>query len=961
MDLATAENTTIKSKRPAPKKPNFIIRWLNSLEQNNRKTYWITYTLLFLLMYLLMGLFFFVQNKTFICLGDGLPQQYTSFVQLGDVYREMLNNISSGDLTIPMFSNAVGYGNDVLLSLGSYFGNPLYLISVFAPPESADVVLNATVIVTLFLSGVFFTLFARNRSDNGWAILIGCMIYVFSGFSLVSFYQIHMIYPLMIGPLVFLGAELVFQHRSPVLLPIAMALLMMNAIDAAYECCILLFIYCLIRFFSLPEKPSIRSFFIWFGKFLGLLILAVCISAIIFLPCAYDLLNQDRIGLDRPEDLLYPLSYYYRLWSGFLGFSYVGSECFYGYFPAAMLAILVLFTTKKSKQKTALVILFVLLTIILLFPIFGKALNGFAYPNNRWSWAYSLLIGYIAVAMIPFITRLTNKQRKAIVIVVAVYMIIGLGTELVYFQSAFLCALIILGLLAACLFFLKNHQNAMKLVLLGSVIISCGTTYWLWLSSDDGIRKHDQTTPGQAYDLMVNDSPNALIGELEGDNWRYDTSSVYITPNSPIVLGKNGVAFYNSIYNGAIDELNSELGLMSAQLNITMDSQDSRLMLEHLNGVKYILTTSDIADNAANNAPDHKAPAGYDNIVSTKTIKGTEYAVLETDYLLPLAFTYDRSCSQESIAELSPIQKQDLMALEAILDNGEAQVESDKNDGFSDYAEFDKLCQNVPYTAKLVYPNGEEAEFASGQDFTVPEGGADLYISTDIASNKRAYLQVEGLSYYKENPLLRLKNSATSFTVGVSSGAYDDTILQTVPSFSLYSGKDTWAVNLGVSDANRDQIVAHFSSAGTYSIDRISVALEDEEAVLEKLQELGNYAASDIVFEDNSLTCNVSVPENSIGNNIDDSANAIAESEYLFVRLPYSEGWHATIDGVETEIIKANYGFMAVKLSAGEHAIEFDYETPLLRVGAILSALGIAVLIVLAVIYRKSKLASDRS
>lgn len=40
-------------------------------------------------------------------------------------------------------------------------------------------------------------------------------------------------------------------------------------------------------------------------------------------------------------------------------------------------------------------ILFILSTLLLLFPAFGWLLNGLSYATNRWIWAYSLLVAYI--------------------------------------------------------------------------------------------------------------------------------------------------------------------------------------------------------------------------------------------------------------------------------------------------------------------------------------------------------------------------------------------------------------------------------------------------------------------------------------------------------------------------------------------------------------------------------------
>ena len=67
-----------------------------------------------------------------------------------------------------------------------------------------------------------------------------------------------------------------------------------------------------------------------------------------------------------------------------------------------------------------------------------------------------------------------------------------------------------------------------------------------------------------------------------------------------------------------------------------------------------------------------------------------------------------------------------------------------------------------------------------------------------------------------------------------------------------------------------------------------------------------------------------------------DSAAARAnreKSRYVFVSVPYSGGWSATMDGEPVEILKANVGFMAVEVDGEGHELRFSYVTPGLDLG----------------------------
>ncbi len=58
----------------------------------------------------------------------------------------------------------------------------------------------------------------------------------------------------------------------------------------------------------------------------------------------------------------------------------------------------------------------------------------------------------------------------------------------------------------------------------------------------------------------------------------------------------------------------------------------------------------------------------------------------------------------------------------------------------------------------------------------------------------------------------------------------------------------------------------------------------------------------------------------------------------VFFSVPYEEyGWSATVNGEKAEVLKATYGFVAVKCGEGENVIEFSYTTPGLFVGGEIS------------------------
>ena len=72
----------------------------------------------------------------------------------------------------------------------------------------------------------------------------------------------------------------------------------------------------------------------------------------------------------------------------------------------------------------------------------------------------------------------------------------------------------------------------------------------------------------------------------------------------------------------------------------------------------------------------------------------------------------------------------------------------------------------------------------------------------------------------------------------------------------------------------------------------------------------------------------------------------------LFLSVPFEEGWKIYVDGNRADKLKANYGFTAIDISAGQHDIKLDFIPPLLKEGTLVSIFSLLVLVIL-VTYKK--------
>ena len=79
------------------------------------------------------------------------------------------------------------------------------------------------------------------------------------------------------------------------------------------------------------------------------------------------------------------------------------------------------------------------------------------------------------------------------------------------------------------------------------------------------------------------------------------------------------------------------------------------------------------------------------------------------------------------------------------------------------------------------------------------------------------------------------------------------------------------------------------------------------------------------------------------------------QENLVFFSVPYDDGWTATVNGEPAEIEKVNVGFMAVRCGAGGNDIRFDYVTPGLKTGFMISGAALLLIALYLVYLRREK------
>jgi len=160
---------------------------------------------------------------------------------------------------------------------------------------------------------------------------------------------------------------------------------------------------------------------------------------------------------------------------------------------------------------------------------------------------------------------------------------------------------------------------------------------------------------------------------------------------------------------------------------------------------------------------------------------------------------------------------------------------------------------------------------------------------------------------------------------------------------SPYYWHDSQLVNLGYHQNGASRVTVEPSSVGTMSFDSLKVwALP-----------MTDYSARVAKLRANAMT-DVEFGTNRVSGTVDSARDGL-----LFLSIPYTPGWSASVDGRPVETIRVNTTYTGVPVSAGKHTVVLTYMTPGLVPGVI--AAIVAVLAFVAVRVVRRRVPADRS
>ncbi len=305
-----------------------------------------------------------------------------------------------------------------------FFALSFFCFCWFIPTGYMPYFYSFSSIVRLYLAGLSFCIlcFGTGRR-NRYGIMAGAIGYSFCGLTLLGVVQYpDCLVPMICFPLMILGMEKIIRKERKYLLIIAAAFLAAGASEFFITGMIISVVYALIRLGLMYVKRTGEALAA-FAEIILSLAVGVCLAGIILLPALILPAREHDVSLARAIFRLYPRTYYSALPGAVIsnGSSNYTYSLIMGYTPLVIPTVFLMFM--KKKENTFLKVMTGVCLAAVLFPAVSVILRGRAEGRPEcWSWAAALLGMYILVREWDDLVSVTEKQKKALLLLCAGYL-----------------------------------------------------------------------------------------------------------------------------------------------------------------------------------------------------------------------------------------------------------------------------------------------------------------------------------------------------------------------------------------------------------------------------------------------------------------------------------------------------------------------------------------------------------
>ena len=917
-----------------------------------------TYTLLFALFFVAVLSPFLVYGRTFLMTIDGYTQHVPSLTFFRQWLKTILQNFNQGKIEVPFWSMWVGFGENTITT--AIWFRFLYILSLLFSIETMESFFVLRLILRLYSAGLAYIAFAKTRVKNYWDILLGCMIYLFSGFVLYygprySFFVTGMIDL----PLLLLGVDRIFEKKWSWLFILVVFMEGFCGFYILFMVTIASVVYALFRYFELSPERRMDC-----GGFGRILLRHICqyalglgLAALGLLPMILKFFESSRAGADSGLNLWH--------WNVDIYLSYIRglvdshNIAYEGYIAFPSIALIgtfyLLYTRKKRNRLVSLQI--VLYHIACLVPALTMLFSAMAGRRMRWNY---ILVFWTSIGVASAMAGLRKDDGRAFrvcAVSMGVYALAYLCASAWIGESvslSLIVALLGLGVFYVAILTPWSHgrRSLATALLFAWLLVELTTKSYEMYSPqyDNTIAEYAES--GKIAACYRDNAATAF--EMLSDDTVYRTDVIAETRSKRTFQADygqrsrvNGVSSYYSMLYGHISDYSLSLGNAHQSSNHAVMDLDQRTVMNALAGVKYAAALKDALK---------RVPFGYELIKDRGKLlsdgtKTREY-LFKNSYSLPVSYAYEKRVRIETYDALPANRREQAMlqgvVLEQDVDLPEASLE------FDDRALLD--CEAILAVIREKAEKDEDLEITGNVlsikrdnyviDLPVDQTEGEIYLSFrnvlykpfNYFHEKAERLAEEGASRLKVSNMERKARQwrpSSESMISVSCGDLSDQGVLLGPDHFGYLGARDMLINLGYGELSKT-LKIKFSSSGKYTFDSIDLIIQPMDNYANKISALQANQADSVEIDGNRVTVQYNLNRDA----------------FACLAIPYSQDWSATVDGDKAELLRANGMYMGVKLKKGKHTIVITCRMRGFWLGCFVS-LGTLILLICIAILRK--------
>lgn len=553
--------------------------------------------------------------------GDLKPSWYAFYSELQNLV-SISNLIKNG--TLPFYSFKMFLGNNFWASKGFYVLGDIFNYLTLWLPVHFYTVFEIQTVIKVILSGSLFYFYLSKLNSNHKVNVIGALSYALSSWVVFFIGQLSFASFYALLPLYLIGIEAYLNHKRKLLFIAATAILLFTNYYLFYSLSLFTIIYFSYRYYLINKgfKKFIPSTLIIIAYYF----LGVLITSVLTIPTVLYMFGSDRVGGFWFNDLFYMARIYLHqlvaLFTPTHAYIYLQNPFETGYHTTRELLLwggslssllLTQVMWDKDKQfKIATLIAYLVMIIILIFPMGGSVMHGFSEASFRWTF---LFIIFNILVSNRYLSQLDHLNLKVLMGTLVLYLFLGSAVLLyrIYELNAlatlfetFPRTLMIYGInfliisLMVMLILRRNKYMLTLLILLSFVELAGFASYNVAFNRMNKDVTWDFTERAtsvlQSYPNELNNYLNGL--DANNPNLYYRVyvphESLYwsYSHNMNIHYQLNGLMTYDSTYSPSFNDLkNIAPQVKDFESNWIFNIKDPQLV-DFLN-VKYAIVTNE--------------------------------------------------------------------------------------------------------------------------------------------------------------------------------------------------------------------------------------------------------------------------------------------------------------------------------------------------------------------------------